>query len=114
PSSMLAALSTLLLPAPHSLFYFYLYRRAAQRVLASFPTRRSSDLLVGEFKQAGLTALAGAGKGTLLVAEQLTLQQVFRHGGTVEDRKSTRLNSSHVSTSYAVFCLKKKKQRTPP
>src|SRR5699024_11236845 len=26
----------------------------------------------------------------------------------VEDRKSTRLNSSHVSTSYAVFCLKKK------
>src|SRR5690625_6576731 len=26
-----------------------------------------------------------------------------------EDRKSTRLNSSHVATSYAVFCLKKKK-----
>src|SRR5207249_9493707 len=31
------------------------------------------------------------------------------------DRKSTRLNSSHVSISYAVFCLKKKKQhRLPP
>src|SRR5699024_11686462 len=28
---------------------------------------------------------------------------------TEEDRKSTRLNSSHVSISYAVFCLKKKK-----
>src|SRR5690625_5246460 len=28
-----------------------------------------------------------------------------------KDRKSTRLNSSHVATSYAVFCLKKKKQR---
>src|SRR5207302_7061908 len=28
----------------------------------------------------------------------------------VEDRKSTRLNSSHVKISYAVFCLKKKKQ----
>src|SRR5437868_4191018 len=27
----------------------------------------------------------------------------------IEDRKSTRLNSSHVSISYAVFCLKKKK-----
>src|SRR5699024_12564780 len=27
------------------------------------------------------------------------------------DRKSTRLNSSHVSNSYAVFCLKKKKKR---
>src|SRR5690349_21962069 len=29
----------------------------------------------------------------------------------VEDRKSTRLNSSHVEISYAVFCLKKKKIR---
>src|SRR5438067_9675447 len=29
------------------------------------------------------------------------------------DRKSTRLNSSHVSISYAVFCLKKKKQTQP-
>src|SRR5690625_6990116 len=31
-----------------------------------------------------------------------------RHFNTVEDRKSTRLNSSHVAISYAVFCLKKK------
>src|SRR3712207_7999031 len=30
-------------------------------------------------------------------------------GGLVEDRKSTRLNSSHANISYAVFCLKKKK-----
>src|SRR5438874_8157374 len=30
---------------------------------------------------------------------------------SVPDRKSTRLNSSHVEISYAVFCLKKKKQR---
>src|SRR5699024_12241985 len=30
---------------------------------------------------------------------------------TPRDRKSTRLNSSHVSISYAVFCLKKKNQR---
>src|SRR5690606_15322264 len=29
--------------------------------------------------------------------------------GRLEDRKSTRLNSSHVKISYAVFCLKKKK-----
>src|SRR3989338_9799590 len=29
---------------------------------------------------------------------------------TAQDRKSTRLNSSHSSISYAVFCLKKKKQ----
>src|SRR5690349_22643962 len=30
---------------------------------------------------------------------------------TAEDRKSTRLNSSHVEISYAVFCLKKKKKQ---
>src|SRR5690348_17601170 len=36
------------------------------------------------------------------------------HGGHEDrDRKSTRLNSSHPSISYAVFCLKKKKQNTP-
>src|SRR5436190_17642328 len=33
---------------------------------------------------------------------------------TSQDRKSTRLNSSHTVTSYAVFCLKKKKDRFPP
>src|SRR5687768_18239399 len=32
----------------------------------------------------------------------------------IEDRKSTRLNSSHGYISYAVFCLKKKTQRTTP
>src|SRR2546430_4029556 len=31
---------------------------------------------------------------------------------TLEDRKSTRLNSSHSQISYAVFCLKKKKSST--
>src|SRR5690348_18112152 len=33
--------------------------------------------------------------------------------GPHQDRKSTRLNSSHPSISYAVFCLKKKKELTP-
>src|SRR3712207_8116395 len=33
-------------------------------------------------------------------------------GGQRQDRKSTRLNSSHANISYAVFCLKKKKNRT--
>src|SRR3712207_6894106 len=32
----------------------------------------------------------------------------------VQDRKSTRLNSSHANISYAVFCLKKKKQYNHP
>src|SRR5690349_22192672 len=34
-----------------------------------------------------------------------------QHGQAGRDRKSTRLNSSHVEISYAVFCLKKKKKR---
>src|SRR2546422_8366132 len=33
-------------------------------------------------------------------------------GAAVQDRKSTRLNSSHGYISYAVFCLKKKKKKT--
>src|SRR5689334_24676477 len=34
-----------------------------------------------------------------------------RHVARLQDRKSTRLNSSHSSISYAVFCLKKKKKK---
>src|SRR5690606_41591185 len=41
--------------------------------------------------------------GDLAEADALELQQ--------RDRKSTRLNSSHVKISYAVFCLKKKKKK---
>src|SRR5436853_5405445 len=35
-----------------------------------------------------------------------------RQADVAEDRKSTRLNSSHLGISYAVFCLKKKKEKT--
>src|SRR5690554_7337593 len=35
----------------------------------------------------------------------------WRIGETLADRKSTRLNSSHVRISYAVFCLKKKRKK---
>src|SRR5437868_12018846 len=38
------------------------------------------------------------------------LLRELRHAADARDRKSTRLNSSHVSISYAVFCLKKKKK----
>src|SRR5690554_7081222 len=47
-----------------------------------------------------------------VIASQAKLHQ--RYGGVVPeiaDRKSTRLNSSHVRISYAVFCLKKKKKK---
>src|SRR2546426_12253914 len=43
--------------------------------------------------------------------EKATLYQVARSRQIVRDRKSTRLNSSHLVISYAVFCLKKKKQK---
>src|SRR5689334_24512908 len=46
----------------------------------------------------------------------ITAHAVQIHGGIgftwEQDRKSTRLNSSHSSTSYAVFCLNKKRNRT--
>src|SRR5439155_21260126 len=38
------------------------------------------------------------------------VQSLIRDGWEIEDRKSTRLNTSHVASSYAVFCLKKKNQ----
>src|SRR5262245_65272435 len=37
------------------------------------------------------------------------LHRMVEFPGAVRDRKSTRLNSSHLGISYAVFCLKKKK-----
>src|SRR5256885_10557240 len=41
------------------------------------------------------------------IMNTLSRRQFLRTSGTV-DRKSTRLNSSHIQISYAVFCLKKK------
>src|SRR5690348_18187658 len=62
-------------------------------------------LEVGEHRLAELQLHPGAALGDL----QRGLDRV----GPV-DRKSTRLNSSHPSISYAVFCLKKKKSRRYP
>src|SRR5439155_24373538 len=45
-----------------------------------------------------------AGAGAILPLSDATADRI------TEDRKSTRLNSSHVAISYAVFCLKKKNQ----
>src|SRR5690625_6763839 len=42
------------------------------------------------------------------LAKTLTVSSLARAIGTSLDRKSTRLNSSHVAISYAVFCLKQK------
>src|SRR2546430_5959114 len=48
---------------------------------------------------------SGAGGSTLHLGQQLP------DGRGLQDRKSTRLNSSHSQISYAVFCLKKKKKQ---
>src|SRR5690349_22559700 len=45
------------------------------------------------------------------LTEWRTLRVMNNHGRPGKDRKSTRLNSSHVEISYAVFCLKKKKKK---
>src|ERR1035441_7277770 len=48
-----------------------------------------------------------ATNGTLLTLEMLEFFKRHCIGMTIRDRKSTRLNSSHLGISYAVFCLKK-------
>src|SRR5438309_7316051 len=48
-------------------------------------------------------------------AQCLSAKQAKMYGANASrDRKSTRLNSSHSSISYAVFCLKKKKREKEP
>src|SRR5205814_7762439 len=93
--------------------------------LHSFPTRRSSDLLVRRLVTSGRDCLhwgsgvrCSASDGFLLDhwPYHLALPRVgktrWRRDGcglrSRRDRKSTRLNSSHLGISYAVFCLKKK------
>src|SRR5436309_5195183 len=52
------------------------------------------------------------GKGTETAEDGKFLEGPHSRELAVLDRKSTRLNSSHVKISYAVFCLKKKKKKT--
>src|SRR5690606_41337986 len=89
-------------------------------VRSSFPTRRSSDLagevlgqLAREPAPAGDEALRPLLRHAPAQVIPALLAALAAEGGSErprvrEDRKSTRLNSSHVKISYAVFCLKKK------
>src|SRR5690625_6436399 len=54
----------------------------------------------------------GRGPVSGLCARALSRARQGTAGRKQRDRKSTRLNSSHVAISYAVFCLKKKKSNT--
>src|SRR5690242_20998171 len=68
-----------------------------------------SDILIDNESTPSTPA---AGKSIILVDSTTKKLAQLDDGGTLraEDRKSTRLNSSHMSISYAVFCLKKKKR----
>src|SRR5687768_6197956 len=59
--------------------------------------------------QMGMESGRGRGPGSGAVMQDLLFY--FFAGGALVDRKSTRLNSSHGYSSYAVFCLKKKTRR---
>src|SRR5207248_4687929 len=101
------------------------YYPAHNRPLHSFPTRRSSDLqkalgtgrVVAAFFGDGATE-EGAFYESLNFAALRQLPVLFVCENNFlaihepitkrQDRKSTRLNSSHRTISYAVFCLKKK------
>src|SRR5690606_41979677 len=100
--------------------FFLVYDRA-RRYLHSFPTRRSSDL-VRLLHLAGRPTYDVRALRTWLKSDESvdTVAFFILRGETDDpaateqelaliDRKSTRLNSSHVKISYAVFCLKKKK-----
>src|SRR5699024_12090973 len=87
------------------------------RHLHSFPTRRSSDLLQlnddRSMPSHSWLYFVGDSSGKVHTTHQGKYDArevgdviVSRANGTDEDRKSTRLNSSHVSISYAVFCFK--------
>src|SRR5207244_6120645 len=73
------------------------------RLPESDPVARSDEPAVGEE--------SGGGRVVTQVVVSDADDAVCAHVDGRRDRKSTRLNSSHQITSYAVFCLKKKQPR---
>src|SRR2546430_6837697 len=74
----------------------------------------TAQLLLPAAPARSATPDAGAGGGpprTSSTSREGTWGPAGASASWAEDRKSTRLNSSHSQTSYAVLCLKKKKNR---
>src|SRR5207253_10859556 len=95
---------------------FFFYCSGHHRDLHSFPTRRSSDLgavrfcpQIAGFAHLSPVAFTGRIWHSSGRCRRICRRQFLPDAGV--DRKSTRLNSSHVAISYAVFCLKKKKKK---
>src|SRR5690606_41686738 len=85
----------------------------SHRDLHSFPTRRSSDLELqdalvtdSDLPRVSVARVEDDSDEDALNAARRVAMDLQRARDV--DRKSTRLNSSHVKSSYAVFCLKKK------
>src|SRR5690606_27847367 len=88
-------------------------RQAAERWNATVLLKGSTTLVVApdgrmRINPTGTSALATAGTGDVLAGLAGSLLAAGLTPLDAGDRKSTRLNSSHVKISYAVFCLKKK------
>src|SRR2546430_10256137 len=86
-------------------------RRPPRSTLFPYTTLFRSGLLErGKMRRAAADIFARLGVSIDLsvpIRELSVAQQINR-----QDRKSTRLNSSHSQISYAVFCLKKKKKQS--
>src|SRR5688572_31535632 len=94
-------------------------RRPPRSTLFPYTTLFRSDLRAqpGQVRQRGGDGgdlEGGAASGGVGVTEPVDRRARRRREARqgLEDRKSTRLNSSHSQISYAVFCLKKKKRNT--
>src|SRR5690554_7128092 len=81
----------------------------AQEFIARMSAAGESIMFVGTKKQAQDAIRAQAERADQFYVVNRWLGGTMTNWGT--DRKSTRLNSSHVRISYAVFCLKKKKKK---
>src|SRR5690606_41897672 len=82
--------------------------RTLERLIrpSALQVRRVHELRVERSGDGLPNAYVVAGSAAVVRHDRLTAVLVERRDD--EDRKSTRLNSSHVKISYAVFCLKKK------
>src|SRR5690606_39602859 len=89
------------------LFHIFFINAPPTTQIYTLSTRRSSDLL--SRKPRGLSGDDIDEARAEAIALEFLPEE--RRQGYRADRKSTRLNSSHVKNSYAVFCLKKKKIR---